>query len=375
MTKAESPTPALTMAGALAMFEEQYDGSPQRRVRVVNDVKAAFCLHPALAGLPANGTAVRFILAKFDSNKRSKNIRSNIRAILGFIEARVSRAERVSKMSSDFAALIEQAKGDLNAFFQLQRFGCWCTQHKIEPADVSDKILASFMQQIERLGTVKEPRKFHGRLVRAWNRARVTIPGWPAIHLTLPALSGENRTPSLKDLPPDVAKKHRKCEQILLGQAEVGAPRAKRFNRKAKLRAKKPKKPMKPGAADSYMKYVRRALKIAAELNGVNLAEVKFEWLSSSETAENILEALREELETNGKGERALHLMACALTRVAESFFKLDDQELNEFRVLLSQIDIPEPEMTLKNVERLRAIVIEVRQDLEGVMYFPSGRA
>jgi integrase len=68
----------------------------------------------------------------------------------------------------------------------LSRFCRFCSSCGIDPKDVSDDTVTSFMVAVETGTMLRKPRELHRRVTRLWNEASDAVPGWPRQRLTEP---------------------------------------------------------------------------------------------------------------------------------------------------------------------------------------------
>ncbi len=70
-------------------------------------------------------------------------------------------------------------------------FAAFCTSQTIAPAEVTDQHLAQFEDWLAKRTLYATPRRLVTSVRRAWNRAAISVPGWPKIQLNLPSRRGQ----------------------------------------------------------------------------------------------------------------------------------------------------------------------------------------
>ena len=357
---------ALSLRKALAHFETTRPFDSKRVLMIARDVRSAMAQQPSMGDLDANGQALRFSLEKFSFGKRNQNIRSSVRALLKWVHDSEPSERRITKMSNKWLSLVKDPSLSHGERSFLSRLSKYCSRRSIEPDAVTDQTISEFIETIEKLGTVKDIRLYRRRLTNTWNTCSSTKLGWPATRLTLPPLNrAPQLTPSLEQLGETMAAQVEAIRTSLVGR-DKGVVREKRFDRRLPEEGgpQKAQKKLAPITVDSYMKMVRRAIRIQSQLTGRSYDVMLASEIVDCGAAENILNTLADDLESRGKSSRNVHLMACALLCVAVRHFKVDKADEETIHWLLEQAEIPEPKMTLKNVERLRQLVLVKQLEL-----------
>ena len=369
---AVSPKPAvdslscttMTMRMALADFSSKADVDPKRLKLVVRDVTRAFKLEPMLADLPANGRSIRYVLQKFSRTKTLQNMRSNVRAVLKSANGVSSRGRTSIVLGIEWESLLGQEDVIRHRRHSLLRFARYCQQRNIKPADVTDKIFAKFSDWIEELETRKNPRKLMLAIVAVWNE--IFVREQPSLHrLSVPALNIlPQLTPSIDDLPDAVAAEIGKIMEFM--SSDPCQKKRKRFDRREASEGgpQNERKKLSESTCLSYGKYIRRAVRILGEDPDREGAVVNLQEIIEPANMEFIMNCMSDELEAREKGERSLSLMGCAILFLARHYYAASEADLIQIKRMYNQVSRPEPKMTVKNLQRLRSLVLRKRHEL-----------
>ena len=359
------PCVGMTMSSALDHYSAHANVDAKRLERVGRDLRRAFKLEPSLADLPANGHAIRFVLKKLGGSKTSQNMRSNIRSVLKFVHDSVPGEQNSLALIGEWTALLAPFDRSDYKNIQLSRFARYCQQRLIKPAAVTNLVMAEFYDFLLKLGTTKDTRKLLRAIISAWNTCfdrsihpslqLLVLPGRDAV----PQL-----TPSLDDLPATVADEITRALKFMATNAADS--KRKRFDRREANEGGSPaeRKALSESTCQSYGKYLRRAVRTLGEDPERNGVAVNLREVASPAAMEFIMNTMSDELLNRNKGERSLHLMGCAILFLAKHYFVVDDADLIQIKRMYLQVARPEPKMTMKNLRRLRTLVIEKRQEL-----------
>jgi hypothetical protein len=113
---------------------------------------------------------------------------SNVKSELTFALRHLgllARGSYLAPLTPEWQALWRRLP-DKYARTTLARFFRFCSAQGVRPALVMDEFAASFLAALETETLVKQPRVVHQNALRAWNRMRREVPGWPAVALTVP---------------------------------------------------------------------------------------------------------------------------------------------------------------------------------------------
>ena len=359
------PYTTMTMSLALDYFDAKATCDPKRRKMIVLDVKRAFKREPVMAGLPANGHSVRYTLKKFAESKTSKNMISSIRAVLKFVHDDVPRSQTTVVLDCAWTALLNRGNIPKYKRFNFARLARYCQQRGIEPKDVTDAVLADFYEYIEQLDTIKEPRKLLCSIVSSWNTYLKYDNELRLQRLNLPKLNSlPQLTPAMSDLSGSIAAELGQVLEFMA--ADPVASKRKRFDRREASEGgpRSERKQLSKSTCLSYGKYLRRAVRTLGEDPDRDGPVVSLREIVSPENVEFILNTMSDELEARAKGERALSLMGCAILYLAKHYYAVDEADLVQIKRMYNQVGRPEPKMTVKNLRRLRSLVLAKRHEL-----------
>ncbi len=356
----------MTMSMALDHYVGHAVVDAKRLMMIARDVRRAFRLEPSLADLPANGHSVRFTLKKFGGAKSNQNMRSSIRAVLKFIHHDVPREQTSLALKGKWEALLASVDDSNYKKFRLLRFARYCQQRLIEPADVTDLVMADFYAWLIKIDTVKDTSRFQRDVITAWNTC-FDLSNGPCLRLLL--LPKHNAppqlTPSLDDMHEDVANEIVKALEFMANDAAVKEKRKRFDKREASDGGQQPeRKKLSESTCESYGKYIRRAVRILGDDPDRAGATVSLREITAPAAMEFIMNAMSDELLERGKGERSLHLMGCAILFLAKHYFVVSEADLVEIKRMYLQVTRPEPKMTVKNLKRLRSLVLQKRHEL-----------
>jgi integrase len=166
-------------------------GDPLRNKHQKNNDAAAVKWLGRTDGTPLSAIPleVRYLvddrIQKIRQNKDlTKRRRSNIVTLLNgvLIRARILAvgSRRAGATSHQWETLIG-SMDDHDARNALSTLGKYCSARKIEPADVTLNVWASFADETLHHSTFKKPRQTLQKTLRASNVARATVPGWPLL--------------------------------------------------------------------------------------------------------------------------------------------------------------------------------------------------
>lgn len=117
------------------------------------------------------------------SKKTWSNIISDAKAALtrvGIVQKPASR----SALAPQWQALFDQVV-DQNMRCNLTRFVTFCSRTGVDPSQVNNDTMKDFMGLFSSLR--KDPALAHYYVTRSWNRATMTVNGWPQIQLQVPS--------------------------------------------------------------------------------------------------------------------------------------------------------------------------------------------
>src|SRR5919112_960150 len=182
----------MTLAGLIEQYRADPDLPPRRRqelVAALNTIGRA--LGRPLQGIPAHPAALRAALKDVSpamagvSEGRWRNVLSLLRGALAHAGTAVAPGRYREARSPAWAALLGQLD-DFRARPRLPRLSGHCTLAGIEPAQVTDAVMAQFLDTLQAQAIKGDPHRVHREAVLEWNRHAGLRPGWPAQQLSVP---------------------------------------------------------------------------------------------------------------------------------------------------------------------------------------------
>jgi integrase len=182
----------LTLAHVLDRIET-VELPPARRRELRSAVRsfADWC-GVAPADLPATAPELRRRFAEFHPEQlgvspgRVANVKSLTKKAIALAEETKQPKRQRTPLTPAWQHLYDQlpakyAKDALAPHFR------WCGERGIVPEQVDEAVSAAYLAHLEATATRGTPRVTHQTVVRVWNRALDTVPGWPDIRLMKPS--------------------------------------------------------------------------------------------------------------------------------------------------------------------------------------------
>ncbi|RKK04688.1 hypothetical protein EBE87_23045 [Pseudoroseomonas wenyumeiae] len=286
-------------------------------------------LTPAMAGLAPG---------------RWRNILSLLRHALGHLGLITVPGRYQVQPSPAWAALLPQlpAYGDR---YVLARFARYCTQSGLEPAQVDDAVLTTYLQDLEAQSLDQDPKRMQRDTAVKWNKAAERLPDWPQQRLAVAdnrntyALPWERFPASLRD---DV--------QAWLDWLGGADPLAERDFR-----------PLRPTSVASRKRQLHEYLS-ALVLQGEDPAEMPD--LARVVTPTQAGKALRFFWDRAG-GKPSVHAgqVTGVVLTIARHWAKLPADDIAEIKRMGKRIALHHDGMTPRNRARLRAVEDPTRRD------------
>jgi integrase len=191
-TKTASLAPPQTLAEVLSRLPQCDTISTQRRHELTSAVrKIASLLGQPAADIAASPDAIRRRLAPFTaagagvSPGRWRNIRSLFSAALNLTGATAAvRRRRGVSLTPAWQDLLSRLTDHFERF-RLARLANHCSTQQIPPGQLDDAVSAAFGAALLN-SLIERPKQVHRDACLAWNRAAESIPGWPALRLSVP---------------------------------------------------------------------------------------------------------------------------------------------------------------------------------------------
>jgi len=144
--------------------------------------------------IPAAMSFIRPAMAKLHpitlnvSPRRIQNVRSLLMQAFRLAGLSTKLAPYQAKMNQDWSVLWGLIAGDRYARTELSRLFRYCSNQRIAPTDLNDRISAEYLSALEAETLVKNPKRRHQSVCRVWNQcaARYKKEGWPQISLDVP---------------------------------------------------------------------------------------------------------------------------------------------------------------------------------------------
>lgn len=155
--------------------------------------------------VPARITAISGAVRKLHPEhlgvhpKTFANHRANARAALQWFN-QCSNTGRCSVMAPALRALLDKVP-DRHVRDTLSPFLRFLTGLGIAPEEVKDSHVEDYAEYRRNTAFSEYPMAAHRRMVRCWNAAAGSVPGWPAVRLTVPAYAARFVGPSWEDFP------------------------------------------------------------------------------------------------------------------------------------------------------------------------------
>jgi hypothetical protein len=184
------PAPA-TFAELLMKVSGDSDLLKSRRRSVCTSIRCfGRLLGQDLSTMPVELGSYRKILAEFSPRRagikhsRWSNIRSDILFALRYAGVPAVPGRSVTPPSRDWVALLNRL-GTSPSRYILPRFARFCTERRIEPDEVDDRVIESFRVALEEASFAKNAGRTVRSVIRAWNKAGSEVEDWPEARLTL----------------------------------------------------------------------------------------------------------------------------------------------------------------------------------------------
>jgi integrase len=124
---------------------------------------------------------------------RWRNAKSLLRKAMALLDPMVIPARSRAALSPEWATLLaEPSAAPLHR--GLARFSKYCSVNGITPAAVTQTVYDGFYTDLVEHCILRSPRETQQTAGKAWNKARVTVPGWPHLELEIGSF---RRNPSL----------------------------------------------------------------------------------------------------------------------------------------------------------------------------------
>lgn len=297
------------------------------------------------------------------SVKRGANIRSNVRAAVKWFHAQ------------DMPGLVQTGlpAGEWGAIYgllvpgsvekrRLSRFVRWCGMRGLSSRQLDEGTLLEYSLHLEDSAACGNIRATLWRVVDAWNEMSTAHEAWPRVQLILPPLpkSFTSYDKFALSFMAGLAKYHETATR------SAGLPsKRSRFQEDRPPEKKRTLGIVRPETSQSRTYCLRRAAVLLAQSRSVPLTEIKSpDMLIEAGSAQNILDEYYDSL---GEHSTALHTMAVTFLDFARRMHPEKVDAHQRMRNLVAQTKGPQPVMTQKNRELLRALSPEIFRNLHAL--------
>ena len=205
----------------------------------------------------------------------------------------------------------------------LSRLMRFCSVAGIPPLAVDDTVLDDFLTALQQESLVRDPQGAHRSAIHAWNKAVVTIPGWPTALLTMPC--SRRRPPYVLPLnlfPASFQVDLAGWLDRLAGTDPLG------------------ELPFRPVRASTVARRKLQVLQLASALVRRGRDPGELHGLADLVTPENLREALRFFLERAGnRSTRQIHALAGVALAIARHWVRVDNAQEQTLRGLAQRCD------------------------------------
>src|SRR3954453_18110018 len=184
--------PTMTLAGLIEQYRADPDLPPRQRQELIAALNTlGRALGKPLQDIPAHPAALRAALKDVSpamagvSEGRWRNVLSLLRQALARAGTAVAPGRYREPRSPAWAALLGKLE-DFRARHRLARLSGYCTLTGIEPAQVTDAVMAQFLDALQAQSIKGKPHQVQREAILEWNRHAGLRPGWPAQQLSVP---------------------------------------------------------------------------------------------------------------------------------------------------------------------------------------------
>ena len=329
--------------------------------------------NPLLALFPENTRTLGEVLDKISEDSslnatRKRDLQSSLRVVAAALELPLEQAvadpdwlrRRLAKVSYARLRLTKKTRASSNMWAagdslmvigrycgsfsttrtsksSLTRFMTYCSRERIGPSGVSDKTVLEFALVLRRSSLRKDPDLALYYLTRSWNKASISVSGWPAKLVTVP----KRRIVFKVDheaLPSSF--KHDLVHYLsVMACADPLADNA-------------PPRPLSPV---SLAQYRRQILRFFGELVGCGMVAETIVSLGVMVRPENVKKGLRAMLNRKaGRTSQTIYGMAYMLKTIAKHYVQLPAGDIAKLDGMCRPLRVRQVGMTEKNRKRLR---------------------
>ena len=295
--------------------------------------------------LPANIKHLKLLVSNIHpaqndlSTKSLQNIRSNLLAAVRHFLATENTVRRRKRLSSNWQCIYSQLP-DKRFNSGLSRFVHFNSDHQIDPGDVNDEAVSTFVQDMTNNSFIPDKKRndIHRRTTRLWNEVSSTISDWPDQQLTMPDNRKPRNTYPLTDFPTSFQ------ENVIAYLSWL--------EDKDVLAEDRPPGRCKPRTISLRRSQIQLAVS-ALVMQGRNLDEIKS--LVDLVKTEAVKDILRYYLDKNNDEPTSfIQGLAITLVSIAQHWVRVPDEHLADIRRVKRQLGGQRIGMTDKNRYMLR---------------------
>ena len=269
------------------------------------------------------------------AKKTWANILANLKAAL-VLAGVVKHVGRGRHLNGEWGKLWEQLK-DPNLKLSLTRFVTFCSREGVCPSDVSDETVSEFALVLRRSSLRKDPDLALYYLTRCWNKASISVSGWPTQLVTVP------KRRIVFKVDDELLPSSFQCDLArYLSVMACANP----------LADNAPPRPLSPV---SLAQYRRQILRFFGELVSCGMVAETIVNLGVMVRPENVEKGLRAMLDRKGgRTSQTIYGMAYMLKTIAKHYVQLPADDIAKLDVLCRRLKVRQVGMTEKNRKRLR---------------------
>jgi integrase len=338
---------------------------PKRRIAIQRDMLSFMKAVPVAAVQPPIGKSLNHLFKQLRrpnsgyDRKRADNIISNCRAALKwYYSANRGATKEIRTYSTEWEKLkklIPEHGASDYLRRHLSRFMHFCTINNILPERVDASVLDGYGDYIEQLAIAHRRREHQGYVVKGWNLAQASVPGWPSQILKMP--DGNRRGVPLDAFSPEFRADMQRWAEVV--STQVDEDKIDENEATATLR-----RSLRADTIESRCYIFRRAALILAAMREVDVSAIKgLKELIAPGVPTEIVKCYRAELaEKQGlQGRRAPSIfnLVVALEAMAKRLYPEDTATHARLRNLKLQLPRPTQEISQDHLDLLLSLTDE----------------
>jgi integrase len=267
------------------------------------------------------------------SKRRVQNVKSLVMSAFRAEGISQKLAPYMFKMTEHWIKLYDLIKAQPYYRTELHRFFRYCSKQGLNPPNISDDVLADYLQALEDETLIDGPRTRHQSVCRVWNIcvSEYREMGWPQVTVTVPKYDERLYSLPWEDIPEAI----RSDLDAYLNHLKGDDP----FNTQVK--------PFKPKSLVAITGHFRRYLS-ALHHQGVNLGQ--YSSLRELISTDMFTLGMRWFWDRNG-GKTSKHIgeTAWAIRCYAVKYLSADEETCAFFKSAISRLRVSEPGLSDKN--------------------------